>query len=303
MELSIIIPCLNAEATLPVQLDALCVQQWSRQWEVIIADNGSRDHSVDIALQYKHRFSSLTLVDASKKKGQSYARNYGIHFARADNLAFCDADDEVAPGWVASMGEALCSHEVVHGKFGFDKFNNEKEAAQTAKRWKKGLYQRQFLPGGGTGNLGIKRWVHEAIGGFDERIPRFEDSDYFWKLQLEGFKLHYVPEAVVQVRKERVNPSLGLLYRRTRTGAIGKHWLWKRYRHLGMLPNPPFKASLLNWIRTLKKTTQECAAMRLEELHLRQLAKDTGDVVGQLQGRFFTLCKPYHPGKIKRLED
>ena len=41
IQLSGVIPCFNAAATLRVQLDALVLQQWDRPWEVLVADNGS----------------------------------------------------------------------------------------------------------------------------------------------------------------------------------------------------------------------------------------------------------------------
>lgn len=301
MKLSVIIPCLNGETTLADQLEALTAQQWSEPWELIISDNGSTDNSVKIALKYKNRFPSFRIIDASGKIRQSHALNEGVKAAIADSVAFCDADDEVASGWVAAIGNALRKYDVVHGQFYFDKFNEAEKAKLAFQSWKNGLYKKQFLPGGGAGNLGIKRWVHEAIGGFDESIPRFEDSDYYWKLQLEGFELHYIPEAIVQVRMGRVNPSLPSLYRRGRTGAAGKHWLYKRYRHLGMLPNPPLKKSLTTWLTILRKAKPSQFKSERKKIEwLRRFAEQTGDFVGQLQGRLTNPCEPYHPCKKAR---
>ena len=56
------------------------------------------------------------------KKSAAFARNVGARFAKGECLAFCDADDEVAPGWVAAMAKALSDHVVACGKFQFDKF-------------------------------------------------------------------------------------------------------------------------------------------------------------------------------------
>jgi glycosyltransferase involved in cell wall biosynthesis len=296
MKLSVIIPCLNAEATLAVQLEALAEQRWSEPWELIISDNGSTDKSVKIALEYKDRFPSFRVIDASGKIRQSHALNEGVKAAIADSVAFCDADDEVVPGWVAAIGNALRKYDVVHGQFYFDKFNEATKAKLAFQGWKNGLYKRQFLPGGGAGNLGIKRWAHEAIGGFDESIPRFEDSDYYWKLQLEGFKLHYVPEAIIQVRMGRVNPSLSSLFRRGRTGTVGKCGLYKRYRHLGMLPNPPLKKSMANWLQIIiKGASGDYKTKQKRAIWMEQFVLKTGELVGEIQGRIMNPCKPYHP--------
>ncbi len=109
-----------------------------------------------------------------------------------------------------------------------------------------------FCLGGGSGNLGIRRCVHDAIGGFDEILLHAHDADYYWRLQLEGFKLCYVPEAGVQVRIGRVNPSLQYLFNRGRDRTMSNYWLYKRYRHLGMLPPEPMKESFIKWIHILK---------------------------------------------------
>ena len=138
MKLSVIIPCFNSAKFLGQQLKALAQQEWSEPWEVILADNGSTDDSIAIARQYQHKFSHLRIVDASAIPGAAYARNVGAKVAKGELLAFCDADDEVAPGWVAAMGEALEQYEFVAGRLEREKLNEpwlrkSRIAAQTNK--------------------------------------------------------------------------------------------------------------------------------------------------------------------------
>ena len=296
MKLSVVIPCLNAEATLPVQLEALAAQRWSEPWEVVIADNGSTDHSVRVANRFSERFAGFRIIDAAAKRSAGYARNAGVRASAADSLAFCDADDEVAPGWVASMGEALRIHDVVYGQFRFDKFNEAARAEKAAQKWKGGLFQGRFLKGGGSGNLGIKRGVHEAIGGFDERLPRFEDADYYWRLQLEGYEFHSVSEAVVQVRIGRINPSLGLLYRRKKDGAAANYWLYKRYRKYGMRPPPPLKNSVVALLRLLKKMKGKGLNGKQNKVEwVNAFVQNSGNLHGGVQGRMTNPCGSYKP--------
>ncbi|MEM9163322.1 MAG: glycosyltransferase family A protein, partial [Cyanobacteria bacterium P01_F01_bin.4] len=115
MQLSVIIPCFNAAETLSFQLDAFSQQQWEQDWELIIVDNGSTDQTIAIAKRYADKISHLRIVDASERKGAAYARNYGAQMALGASLAFCDADDEVAPGWVAAMGQGLERFDLVAG--------------------------------------------------------------------------------------------------------------------------------------------------------------------------------------------
>src|SRR4051794_8389325 len=109
-ELSVVIPCLNAEDFLAGQLDALAAQTASFPWEVILVDNGSTDHSVDVAKSYADQLD-LTVVSAPERASQCYAQNVGVKVARSDKLVIVNADDEVAAGFIAAMYDALQQHD------------------------------------------------------------------------------------------------------------------------------------------------------------------------------------------------
>ena len=300
MKLSVIIPCLNGEATIAEQLEALASQKWSEPWELIISDNGSTDRSNEIAKNYEKYFSGFQIVDASHRRGGSYAINCGVKAARSDALACCDADDEVAPGWVAAMGEALSKYDIVCGRFRFDKFNEPRIAKRSADAWKNGLYTGRFLPGGGSGNFGVKRWLHEAVGGFEECLPHGYDADYFWRIQLEGYELYYESEAVVQVRIGRVNPSLSYLFRRSKSQAASNYWSFKRFRNLGMHPPPSLRSSFKTWLHTLRRFLGASLKNPLEKhVWLEKVVQETGHVVGQYQGRLANPLQPYKPKRKK----
>ncbi|MEO1764635.1 MAG: glycosyltransferase, partial [Cyanobacteria bacterium J06629_18] len=69
MQLSVVIPCFNAASTIAAQLEAFTQQQCSETWEIIIADNGSTDESLNIVKQYQQNLPNLRIVDASLTKG------------------------------------------------------------------------------------------------------------------------------------------------------------------------------------------------------------------------------------------
>ncbi|HKV06504.1 MAG TPA: glycosyltransferase family A protein, partial [Thermoanaerobaculia bacterium] len=125
LKLSVVIPCLNAADTLGVQLEALAGQSWPGEWEVIVADNGSTDGSREVVERYRDRLPNLRLVDASDKRGQAHARNVGAAAATGEAFLFCDADDEVAPGWLAALGRVLEDREFVACRYDNEKLNPE----------------------------------------------------------------------------------------------------------------------------------------------------------------------------------
>jgi glycosyltransferase involved in cell wall biosynthesis len=258
MKLSIIIPCLNAAGTIGVQLGALVNQQWSEPWEIIIADNGSTDGSREIVESYRDRLPNLRIVDASGRRGQPYALNCGAAAATGTALAFCDADDEVAPGWVAAMGDALIEHDFVACRIDFKKLNPpwaqavfQRHAQQHGQLVKASFPPYLWHAGGGT--LGVKKSLHEAVGGFDEALPYLHDTDFCFKVQLKGVELHFVSEAIVHIR---CRDSLRGLLRQACHWAEYSILLYKMYRPANSEDFSRWKICLGEWKSLLRATPQ-----------------------------------------------
>lgn len=257
MKLSVIIPCLNVADTIAIQLEALANQQWSEPWEVIIADNGSTDESMAIVEQYRQRIPLLRIVDASDKRGRAHACNVGAAAAAGDALAFCDGDDEVAPGWLAAMGEALSKYDFVACRREYEKLNEpwvlKCRASVVAQAG--GLNQYKYppyLPHAAGATLGVRRSVHQAIGGFDETMLRLQDTDYCWRIQLAGIQLHLIPDAVIHYRFRH---TLAGLFEQSRLWGEYNVVLYKKYRPLGM-PEISWAESLKGLLRLLKNSPQ-----------------------------------------------
>ena len=244
MKLSVIVPCYNAAVTISEQLEALANQTWSEPWELIVVDNRSTDESMTIVRQYQERLPNLRIINASDKPGQPYALNVGIRAATSEVVAFCDADDEVAPGWVAAIGEALRHHDFVAGRFECAKLNPAWLQAGHAQE--KGLNQYRYppyLPHAGSGNMGVKRALHEAVGGFDESMPYLFDTDFCFKLQLAKTSLYWMPDAVLHYRAPHTFKDV---YRKAQLNGEYNVMLYKRYRPLGM-PTLSLKDGLHGW--------------------------------------------------------
>jgi glycosyltransferase involved in cell wall biosynthesis len=248
VNLSVIIPCYNAADTLGGQLEALANQYWSQSWEVIVVDNRSTDDSRQIAERYKARLPNLRIVDASARQGQPFALNIGVEAATSEAVAFCDADDEVAPGWVAAMGEALSRHDFVACSIDSEKLNPPWVVVTRGHPQRDGLQKISYPPyllhaGGGT--LGVKRSLHAMVGGFDESLPYLHDTDFCFKLQLAGVQLHFVPDAVMHVRFRH---TLRGAYNQARCWAEYTVKVYKKYKEATGTELPPsWKRYMKNW--------------------------------------------------------
>lgn len=207
---TVVIACRDGERTLGAQLAALAAQVVPFRWEVVVADNGSRDGSVALARSFADRLD-LRVVDASARPGAGFARNVGAQVARGEHLAFCDADDVVAPGWLAALAGALERHGFVAGRFEGRLLNGRRALRSRALDQQDGLQRHPLAAGllhAGAGNMGVRSDLFRSVGGFDPDVPVLEDTDLSWRLQQAGVPLVYVPEAVVHVRLRDTLPAM-----------------------------------------------------------------------------------------------
>jgi O-antigen/teichoic acid export membrane protein/GT2 family glycosyltransferase len=189
VDLSVVIPARNSEGTIGTLLESLGRQDWSGRWEVVVADNGSTDRTVEVARSYADRLPSLRVISASDRVGISYTRNRGASAARGPLLAFCDADDAVSEGWVAAVAAGLAHHGAVATPRDHDLLNPAWIREGRDPPSPTGLQENWFPPylrHTGSGGLGVRREAHEAIGGFNESLRSCEDNDYCFRLQLAG---------------------------------------------------------------------------------------------------------------------
>ena len=252
MRVSVIIPCYNAADTISVQLEALSKQNWSKPWEVILSDNGSTDNSTSVARKYKCKLPNFQIVDSSEVQGPAHARNKGAQAARGESLLFCDADDEVAEGWLAAMGNALEKHDFVTCRFESSKLSPSWATNARMCPQEEGIQTYDYpsyLPHAASASIGIKRYIHEAVDGFDETMPMLEDTDYCWRVQLIGTPLIFVRDALLHYR---LRHSPRKMLRQARLWGEYNVFLYKKYRLKGM-PKLSKAKGIKNVWRILKR--------------------------------------------------
>ena len=282
MQLSVVIPCYNAAATIGEQLEALACQEWEGGWEVVVSDNGSTDGSEEVIHSYRDRVPNLRIVDSSAARGEAHSRNIGIEQARGAWILNCDADDVVAGNYVAAMAEALTAYDFVACRLDAQRLN----APWQTQSWPCGQesslldFSPRFLPFGGGGTLGFKRFVFDRVGGFDPTFEARTDNDLCWRVQLAGIPLHFVTETAVYYRYPAANSKM---YRQSRLLARYSVLLYKKYRPLGM-PRLARRAALRGRPRWIKLLKQSRHFRRYDRARRAQFVRDLGHKVGRLEG-------------------
>lgn len=170
MQCSVIVPTWNEEAWLPRLLHTLDGHPHVR--EIIIADNGSTDGTVELAKQ----FGCRVVNGGRPAKG----RNNGARQSRSEFLVFLDADVLVSHEALTRALELLCDSDidVVHFRL----------SPLTARRFVKLCYwvmdkylanlSHTRLAQGVGCFLAVKSDVHFKLNGFREDIGVGEDADY-----------------------------------------------------------------------------------------------------------------------------
>ena len=100
-KLSFVIPIYNMENYLPKCLDSI-LSQAENSCELILVDDGSKDHSGAICDDYRDRYPNIKVVHKANG-GLGSARNAGMDVAEGEYIAFVDSDDYIEGGTVARL--------------------------------------------------------------------------------------------------------------------------------------------------------------------------------------------------------
>lgn len=226
-------------------------------YEVIVADNGSTDDSVEFL---QREFPLVRLIRFDRNYGFAKGYNEALKQVVAEFYVLLNSDVEVQPGWLEPMvsllgkdkGIAACQPKILS-------YHNKKlfEYAGAAGGWldkygypfakgrifdfceeDHGQYDQCepiFWASGAA--LFIRSNVFHAMKGFDEYFfAHQEEIDLCWRMQLAGYRIYSCPSSVVY------HVGGGTLPR----GNSKKTYLNFRNNHIMLSKNLPFRKKL--WI-------------------------------------------------------
>jgi GT2 family glycosyltransferase len=187
-----------------------------RPTEIIVVDQS--DHAMEeLAARWRDRGSEIRYL-WTRSIGLSRANNLAADAARHGILVFTHDDVRVAPSWFSELVGALVaagSGAVVTGKVPPGEperpggFQQTVRLAAEPMAWEGRTRAYPLL----VLNMALDRRAYEAVGGFDERLgpgtvfPGAEDIDLGFRLLEAGYRIVYVPDAVVYHRAWRAPES------------------------------------------------------------------------------------------------
>lgn len=202
MNFSIIIPVFNRPEEVDELLQSLTLQT-NKNFEVIIAEDGSTRSSNEVADKYRE---VLDIVYFTKpNSGPGTTRNAGAKIAKNDYFIFFDSDCIIPPNYIESVNTYLTNNY-------YDAYGGPDAALPTFTSIQKSINYSMtsfFTTGGIRGgnksmdkfhprsfNLGVSREAFEAINGYG--TMRFgEDIDFSLRLIKSGYTTTLIATAFV----------------------------------------------------------------------------------------------------------
>lgn len=107
-KISVLIPCYNEEASLPLlypELVKVMDSCKSYDWEVLFVNDGSRDDTLSIIKELHQKDSRISYVDLSRNFGKENAMLAGFDYVTGDCMVIMDADLQHPPHVILKMVE------------------------------------------------------------------------------------------------------------------------------------------------------------------------------------------------------
>ena len=207
---SVIIPNWNGASHLPTCLESLRRQTYPHV-EIVVADNGSTDGSLELLAQHYPRVNILAL---GENRGFTGACNAGIEISQGEFLVLLNNDTKVSSQWLEKVVIAFQEHPeagtVASKMLLFDQRDTFHTAGDFYRVdgipgnrgvWQKdmGQYDREeYVFSACGGSAAYRRAMLDQVGVLDEEFFfSCEDVDLAWRAQLAGWRCVYAPQAVV----------------------------------------------------------------------------------------------------------
>ena len=211
VKISVVLKTLNEEQRIAAALESVIAALDGLDGEIIVADSGSRDRTVEIAARYPVTIAQLA---APARPSCGIGPQLGFQYSSGDFICLMDGDMLLAPDFLPAALDYLASHPKVAGVSGhvnevnLDNLEFTRRLQRNAPENRAGRLDR--LNGGGL----YRRSAIEAVGYFSDRnLHGYEEFDLGQRLRLAGFSLYRLDRPFVDHFGHSINSYI-LLTRR-----------------------------------------------------------------------------------------
>lgn len=199
-EISVVIPTYNRADVLPRAIDSVLDQSY-RDFEVVVVDDGSEDHTEDVVSSYDDK--RVTYV-SQRNNGANHARNNGVQNAESKYISFLDSDDEFHENHLHTVVEKLEEDSTIAAVLtsyrGVYENQIEKREVKTGTIPQIDIINKNVPIGFSC--MTIRSSVFEEVGPLDEQLESSQDYDYLIRLSKNNRRIWGVNDILVTKYKD-----------------------------------------------------------------------------------------------------
>jgi glycosyltransferase involved in cell wall biosynthesis len=206
---SILIPCYNAERWIAQAIESALAQTWLAK-EIVVIDDGSTDHSLDVIRSFHNQIHWET----GPHRGGNAVRNRLLDVARAKWVQYLDADDYLLPDKIARQMEFIGANPELDVAFG--PITIEHWFEHGARREMRSIPEPHdlwvLLASWALPQTGAPLWRKQAIldvGGWKQDQPCCQEHELYLRLLISNKRFAY-------------HPTNGAVYRQWSTETVCK---------------------------------------------------------------------------------
>lgn len=193
-KVSVVVPAFNEESLLGETLDNISSQDYQSLFEIIVCDNNSTDHTVEIA-----KSKGVTVVSETRK-GTRFAYDTGMRAAAGELILVTNADVRLPQNWISSIVKVYEDPWVV-GVGTNVLFYDAPGYINSIKTTLDRLSPKHAMWGT---SLSCRKSVFEKVGGFNHGVNTNEDAIFTLLIEKLG-KVVYLNDVTVWMNGRRFN--------------------------------------------------------------------------------------------------
>jgi len=276
-KVSVVIPCFNQGEFIDDALLSI-FEQTMVDYDIVVVDDGSDDGMTPQVLD-AITFPRVSVVHQANV-GLPGARNRGIEAARGEYVVTLDADDQLAPQYLAKLSAVLDADDSTAFAHCWARLFGDYQAIWATRPFNRFQF---LLSNSVVGCVVLRKSAWEAVGGYDESMrDGNEDWDLWIRLAEAGFGNGQIREPLFWYRKHGVSMSV-------ETEAKYESVLSSLSQRLPSIYR-------LDNMRAVKRASYPLLSILSDDAGLEQPFYDTqiihttydavGDIVGEIRGKY-----------------
>lgn len=222
---SVVIPCLNEDATIYHCLESLYGSYPYLQ--MIVVDDGSTDKTYELSMLFAQTHKDIIVLKRSRRGGKSSAQNFALPYVKGEIVAVVDSDSTFGENAIFKLIQPFLNPKV-GGTSGSILVRNPNDSLCTlfqSYEYLLSIMVGRIL----SSKLGVLSIISGAFGAFRKEIfdkgygmdvGPSEDSDITIRIRKMGYDVIFVPEAEcftdvpvswISLWKQRIRWDMGIV--------------------------------------------------------------------------------------------